>query len=78
MHLLDDILAEKLQVLEKKQQKRMAISSLRHDFVYVTRAEKNLISFSCNDYLALSSHPDVIEAATQALNKYGAGSGASR
>jgi 8-amino-7-oxononanoate synthase len=36
------------------------------------------ISFSCNDYLGLSLHPEVIAAAETALHRYGAGAGASR
>ncbi len=37
-----------------------------------------LINFSSNDYLGLSGHPLLKEAAIKALNKYGSGSGASR
>jgi len=37
-----------------------------------------LISFSCNDYLGLSVHPALIEAACQATEKFGVGAGASR
>ena len=37
-----------------------------------------LISFSCNDYLGLSHHPDVIEASRQATRQYGTGAGGSR
>lgn len=39
---------------------------------------KSLINFSSNDYLGLSKHPEVIERAQEYLQKYGAGSGASR
>ncbi len=75
---LDDILLQKLQLLEAKQQKRAILSGFRHDSVYVERDGKDYISFSCNDYLGLSQHPRVIAAATQAIKKYGAGAGASR
>jgi 8-amino-7-oxononanoate synthase len=37
-----------------------------------------VVNFSSNDYLGLSSHPQVIAAATEALNVYGAGARASR
>jgi 8-amino-7-oxononanoate synthase len=37
-----------------------------------------LLSFSCNDYLNLSQHPDVIAAAIEATARYGVGAGASR
>jgi 8-amino-7-oxononanoate synthase len=36
------------------------------------------LSFCCNDYLNLTHHPAVVEAATQALRVYGVGAGASR
>jgi 8-amino-7-oxononanoate synthase len=37
-----------------------------------------VVSFASNDYLGLSAHPEVIEAARSALARWGAGSGASR
>lgn len=37
-----------------------------------------VLLFSSNDYLGLSRHPGVIEAAVKATEKYGAGAGASR
>jgi 8-amino-7-oxononanoate synthase len=39
---------------------------------------RQLINFSSNDYLGLANHPSVISAAKDALERYGAGSGASR
>ncbi|BCB95846.1 putative 8-amino-7-oxononanoate synthase [Dissulfurispira thermophila] len=36
------------------------------------------INFSSNDYLGLSNHPSIIEAANKAIEKYGLGAGASR
>lgn len=50
----------------------------RLDGVSVIRDGKRLISFSCNDYLGLSHHEKVIAAGVAALQKYGAGAGASR
>jgi 8-amino-7-oxononanoate synthase len=78
MPALNDILTQKLQILEAKHQKRALTPSFRHDGVYVTRGDKKLLSFSCNDYLGLSQHPRVIAAAAAALKKYGSGAGASR
>ncbi len=37
-----------------------------------------VVSFASNDYLGLSAHPSVVAAAHRALERWGAGSGASR
>src|SRR5688572_17464369 len=50
----------------------------RLDGVWVERAGRRLVSFSCNDYLGLTHHPQVKAAAKAAIDAYGAGSGASR
>jgi 8-amino-7-oxononanoate synthase len=39
---------------------------------------REYLNFSSNDYLGLSSHPKLRKAASDALKKYGTGSGASR
>lgn len=65
---------------------RLAASSLlrtlqptrRMDGVFVERGGRRLVSFSCNDYLGLSHHPEVKAAAIRAVETYGAGAGASR
>jgi 8-amino-7-oxononanoate synthase len=44
----------------------------------VMRGGREYVSFSCNDYFGLAHDPRVIEAARQALVRYGAGAGASR
>ena len=37
-----------------------------------------VVSFASNDYLGLSQHPSVVAAAHEALDRWGAGAGASR
>jgi 8-amino-7-oxononanoate synthase len=44
----------------------------------VWRCGRRLVSFSCNDYLNLATHPLVIEAAIAATRQFGVGAGASR
>jgi 8-amino-7-oxononanoate synthase len=41
-------------------------------------ADTAVVSFASNDYLGLSSHPGVIAAAHEALDRWGTGSGSSR
>ena len=38
---------------------------------------KKMLNFASNDYLNMSQHPEVINAAKEALDRYGAGAGAS-
>jgi len=75
---LDHFAAQKLRDLEARQLRRRLIDSARTDGIYVMRNGRRLVSFSCNDYLNLSHHPKVKEAAIHALERYGAGAGASR
>ena len=39
----------------------------------VAGAEGGILNFCANNYLGLSSHPEVVEAAVQALRTHGAG-----
>src|SRR3954463_534277 len=43
-----------------------------------TGATRTVVSFASNDYLGLTQHPAVIAAAHEALDRWGAGSGAAR
>jgi 8-amino-7-oxononanoate synthase len=75
---LDQFAAQKLRDLEARQLRRRLTDSARTEGVHVVRNGRRLISFSCNDYLNLSHHPKVKEAAIAAVERYGAGAGASR
>jgi 8-amino-7-oxononanoate synthase len=44
----------------------------------ICRNGRELIDFSSNDYLSLSCHPSLIEAAQKSIGTYGTGSGGSR
>jgi glycine C-acetyltransferase/8-amino-7-oxononanoate synthase len=50
----------------------------RTDGRYVEINGQKLLNFCSNNYLGLANHPQVIAAAQAALEKYGAGAGASR
>lgn len=70
--------AAKLAELDAAHLRRTLIPTRRLDGVWVERAGRRLLSFSCNDYLSLSHHPAVTAAAAEAAQEYGAGAGASR
>jgi 8-amino-7-oxononanoate synthase len=78
MHSLDAFAQAKLEVLARRSLRRMLAETERTDALWVRRDGRRLLSFSCNDYLNLSQHPDVKRAATAALERYGAGAGAAR
>lgn len=76
---LDDVATRKLRSLERRRLRRLAAVTDRTDSPRVVQPDgRELISFSCNDYLGLSRHPAVVEASIDATRRYGAGAGASR
>jgi 8-amino-7-oxononanoate synthase len=77
MHSLDVFAADKLAGLERAQLRRKPVVTARAG-IWVERDGRRLLSFSCNDYLNLSQHPQVIAAAVDAIKRYGVGAGASR
>ncbi len=68
----------KIEALAARSLMRALNPTHRLDGVWVERAGRRLVSFSCNDYLGLTHHPQVKAAAKAAIDAYGAGSGASR
>jgi 8-amino-7-oxononanoate synthase len=77
MSSLDDFAMGKLAGLESRHLLRTLVTTARREVV-VERNGRRLVSFSCNDYLGLSTHPALAEAARDAIAQYGVGAGASR
>jgi 8-amino-7-oxononanoate synthase len=77
MRSLDEFAEEKLEALDRAQLRRAPVVTARSG-IWAERDGRRLLSFSCNDYLNLSQHPDVIAAALDATARYGVGAGASR
>lgn len=77
MDSLDQFAAAKLAALDRAGLRRTLVETDR-GAVHVLRNGHRLLSFSCNDYLNLSQHPDIKAAAIAATERFGAGSGASR
>lgn len=69
---------EKLTALESQGLLRTLAETERPRAGRADRADHELVSFSCNDYLGLSHHPDVIRASEEATRQYGVGAGGSR
>jgi 8-amino-7-oxononanoate synthase len=78
MHSLDQFAQAKLDALKQRHLHRALTETRREDGIWVEREGKRLLSFSCNDYLNLTQHPAIKQAAIAAIEQYGAGSGASR
>jgi 8-amino-7-oxononanoate synthase len=78
MDSLDAYAQEKLASLRHRNLYRALDETLREDGIWVERDGRRLLSFSCNDYLNLTQHPAIKQAAIAAIEQYGAGSGASR
>jgi len=77
MDSLDDFAAAKLAALERGGLRRALVVTDRGP-LYVERNGRRLLSFSCNDYLNFSQHPEIKAAAVAAIERHGVGSGASR
>jgi 8-amino-7-oxononanoate synthase len=78
MHSLDRFAQEKLDDLKRRHLYRVLSETMREDGIWLERNGRQLLSFSCNDYLNLTQHPAIKAAAIDAIEEFGAGSGASR
>ena len=75
---LDEVAAAKLAALERRTLRRRLATTERTGTTSAQQDGRALESFSCNDYLGLSRHPDVIAASLDATRRYGVGAGSSR
>jgi len=78
MRSLDEFATAKLGELERSSLRRALVDTTRVTAIWLLRNGRRLLSFCCNDYLNLTHHPAVKEAAIEALRVYGVGAGASR
>jgi 8-amino-7-oxononanoate synthase len=78
MSSLDDYALGKIAAIDRRNHRRCLKPTVRNDGLWLERDGRRLLSFSCNDYLGLSRHPEVVAAAIEATRQYGAGAGASR
>jgi 8-amino-7-oxononanoate synthase len=75
---LDEFAKAKLAALEGASLRRALVETTRTDGLWVERNGQRLLSFSCNDYLNLTQHQSLKDAAIAAIARYGVGAGASR
>jgi 8-amino-7-oxononanoate synthase len=75
---LEDVAQARLAALERRTLRRRLVTTDRADAVNAARDGAALVSFSCNDYLGLSHHKDVIDASVAATRRHGAGAGSAR
>ena len=78
MNSLDAFATRALTRLEEQALRRRLTPTERTGGVQVVRKGRQLVSFSCNDYLGLAQDPRVKAAATAAVERYGTSAGASR
>ena len=78
MESLDAFARAKLAALEQRSLRRTLAETTRLEGPWVERDGRRLLSFCCNDYLNLSTHPAVVAAAVEATRRYGVGAGGSR
>ena len=79
-HGMDDWLSQLGRDLQQRESQGLlrSLTTLEPQGCIVTRDGLPLVNLAGNDYLALSSHPHVRQAAIDAIEQYGVGAGASR
>ncbi|XP_063385884.1 2-amino-3-ketobutyrate coenzyme A ligase, mitochondrial [Cydia fagiglandana] len=72
---LREVLDDRLQEIKKAKtwKHERILTSPQDTKVRVQGAEGEFLNFCANNYLGLSNHPEVVEAAREGLRKYGAG-----
>jgi 8-amino-7-oxononanoate synthase len=67
MRSLDEFATAKLDELERHSLRRTLVDTTRVTGIWTLRNGRRLLSFCCNDYLNLTHHPAVKEAAVEAV-----------
>src|SRR6185436_18709156 len=78
MNLFDRDLAKRLATLGEQGLLRELRPIDSPQSVHIELNKRRLLNFSSNDYLGLANHPQLKAAAIAAVQRYGAGAGASR
>ncbi|CAB3257061.1 unnamed protein product [Arctia plantaginis] len=73
--ILKEILEDRLREIKKAKtwKHERVLTSPQDVKVKIKGSEKEFLNFCANNYLGLSNHPEVVEAARESLKKYGAG-----
>jgi 8-amino-7-oxononanoate synthase len=78
MHSLDQFAQDWLDRREANNLRRAVTETAPSDGIFVIRKGRRLLSFCSNDYLNLTQHPALKQAAKEAIDRFGVGAGASR
>ena len=71
MRSLDTFAHDKLDELKRRRLYRALNETVREDGIWIERNGRQLLSFSCNDYLNLTQHPLIKQAAIAAIENMG-------